>query len=140
MVRDRKPRVMIIDENSGVRQFYTLELVESGYDVITVEDAAAFKEAVGRSRPDLIILDPWIGGRHRWDILSGIKEDHALVPVLLCLAFDVSFPNDVAPAEGFVLKSSLTADFLLKVEEIMGVSRKRKLPKNGGSIWTKSRR
>lgn len=94
-------------------------------------DAAVLKEAIGRSEPDLVLIDPWIGGRHRWDVVSGIKKRDPMTPVLLCLAFDAPVPSD-APfpkhlaelADGVVVKSSSTADLLLHVEQIVGASPK----------------
>src|SRR5271157_5933051 len=115
MTGDLKPKVMIMDENSGIRQFYAVELAESGYEVVTVGDAAVFKEAISNSKPDLVLIDPWIGGQYRWDMVSDIKRGDSLTPVLLCLAFDAPFPRDLVAAEGFVLKSMFTDDLLAMV-------------------------
>jgi len=141
---DPKPKVMIIDENAGTRAFYATELAESGYDVFAVGDVAAFEKAFGGAKPDLIILDPWIGGRYRWDVVSGIKERDSSMPVLLCLAFDAPlpfeapFPRDLA-TESLVLKSMWTEDLLLKVERITKAPQ-RVAQKAGGRTWMRSRR
>lgn len=117
MVKDRKPTVIIIDGNTGIRELYAAELTDRGYDVVAMGYAAIVEETISRSKPDLIILDPWIGGEYRWDVLRSIKEGHPLMPVLICLAFDA--PCDFTGlAEGIVVKSSFTADLLLKVEQI----------------------
>lgn len=119
MMKDQKPTVMIIDKNTRIRELYGLELADRGYEVVTVGNAAVVEDEISRSNPDLIILDPWIGGQYRWDVLSSVKEGHPLIPVLLCLAFDMPFPNNLrALADGVVVKSSFTADLLLKVEQI----------------------
>ncbi len=119
LAKDRKPTVMIIDENAGIREFYAAELAERGYDVVAAGNAGDVEEVIRRSKPDLIILDPWIEGRYRWDVLSSIKEEDSRMPVLLCLAFDAPVPEDMVLAEEFVLKSMFTGDFLLKVERII---------------------
>ena len=122
MMKDRKPTVMIIDENTGIRDLYGLELTDRGYGVVTVECVAAIEDAISRSKPDFIILDPWIGGEYRWDVLWSIKQGHFPMPVLICLAFDA--PCDLTGlADGVVVKSSFTADLLLKVEQITQAGR-----------------
>jgi len=139
MTKDEKMTVMIIDENPGIREFYGLELEDSGFEVVTVGDVAAVEQEINRSRPDLVIMDPWIGGHYRWDVLSDIKGGHSLMPVLLCLAFDrpfpfeAPFPQNLVPAEGFVRKTASASDLLLQVEQIMGAPRKCKV-QTGGSI------
>ena len=125
MMRDRKPRVIIIDENRAIRELYGLELADNGYEVVMVGDTAAVDEAIGSFKPDLVILDPWIGGKYRWDLLSGIKQAHSSIPVILCLAFGAPvpfhapFPKDLFPAESFVVKSMRIEDLLLKVGQII---------------------
>jgi DNA-binding NtrC family response regulator len=59
--------MMVIDKNRGIREFYGLELAdERYYNAVMVGDAAAVEEAIRHSKPDLVILDPWIGGEYRW--------------------------------------------------------------------------
>ena len=122
MTKDQKPTVMIIDEDPGIRQFYGLELEDRGYDVVTVGDVTAVKQAFSRSEPDLIILDPWIGGRYRWDVLSSVKQQDSQIPVLLCLDLDCH-RNCAGLVEGVFVKSSSTADLLLKVGQLTGATR-----------------
>jgi DNA-binding NtrC family response regulator len=119
MAKDRKPTVMIIDENPGVRELYAAELAERGYDVVAAGSAEDVEEAMRRSKPDLIILDPWIEGRYRWDVLWTIKEGDSRMPVLLCLAFDAPVPEDMVLAEEFILKSMFTTDLIHRVERII---------------------
>jgi len=119
MTKDQKPTVMIIEEDPGIREYYGLELEDHGYDVVTMGDVTAVKQAVSRSEPDLIILDPWIRGRYRWDVLSSVKRQDSQIPVLLCLDFD-RHRKCAALVEGVFVKSSSTADLLLKVGQITG--------------------
>lgn len=122
MMKDRKPTVMIVDENTGIRELYAVELADQGYDVVAMGDAAIVEKAISRSKPDLIILDPWIGGEYRWDMLWSMKKGYPPMPVLICLAFNV--PCDLTGlADSVVVKSSLTADLLLKVGQIMQARR-----------------
>ena len=81
------------------------------------------EEATSRSKPDLIVADPWLGGRYRRNTLSIVKKGHPLVPILLCLAFDTQ-NNLTWLAGGFLVKRSSTANILQMVEQIMRGTRR----------------
>jgi len=129
MIKDQKPTLIIIEEDPGIREFYGLELEDSGYDVVTMGDVTALKQVVSRSEPDLIILDPWIRGRYRWDVLSSVKQRDPQIPVLLCLDLD-RHRNCAGLVEGVFVKSSSTADLLLKVGQLTGATRRSQLQKS----------
>jgi DNA-binding response OmpR family regulator len=112
---------MIIDEDRGVRELHAIELAERGYEVVTTGDASAVEEMIAALEPDLVLVDPYIGGRYRWDIVAGIKERNAHLCVLLCTVF---LMDDNDPhfdfADGFVAKSSCTDGLILKVCTLLG--------------------
>ena len=111
---------MIIDENTGIRELHALELAERGYEVITTGDASVVEEMIAASEPDLILVDPHIRGKYRWNVVAGIKERHAHLCVLLCTVFVI---DDNDPhfdlADGYVVKSSCTDDLISKVETLL---------------------
>jgi DNA-binding response OmpR family regulator len=111
---------MIIDENAGIRELYALELAGRGYEVTTTGDASAVEEMIAALEPDLVLVDPYIGGEYRWDVVGGIKERNAHLCVLLCTLFVI---DDNDPhfhlADGFVVKSSCTDELILKVETLL---------------------
>lgn len=120
MTKDGKQTVMIIDENWGIRELYRLELADRGYGVVTAGDAAAAEGAVSRSKPDLIVFDPWMDGRYRWDLLMRVRGRNPSIPVLVCLAFGTALPDWPARlADCFIVKSSSTRDLLQKVGDIL---------------------
>ena len=92
-----------------------------GYRVVTTGDASAVEEMIDALKPDLVLVDPYIGGEHRWDVVAGIKERNAHPCVLLCTVFTVADDNDphFNLADGFVVKSSCTDDLILKVDTLL---------------------
>jgi DNA-binding response OmpR family regulator len=111
---------MIIDNNSGVRELYRTELSERGYEVITTGDITRAVEMIEKSKPDLVLVDPFTEGENRWDVLADIKSGIHHVPVLLCLAFAVDDNSSLlALADGYVVKSCCTADLISKVELLL---------------------
>lgn len=115
-----KPRIVIIDRNLGTREYLTLELKDGGYEVVAIDAIDPVHEIIDGSGADLVLLDPYIGGRYRWDILMDIRKRHRDLPVLLCLPFD-AFHNDipVALADDWWVKRFCTTGLISKVESLL---------------------
>ena len=113
----RRPLVVILDENGGIRELYALELAERGYEVVTLGDVAGVEEMIAGLEPDLVLLDPYIGGKYRWDVVTGIKGRNPHLRVLLCTALAID-DHDLhfGLVDGYIVKSSCTDDLILKVE------------------------
>ena len=60
----RRPLVMIIDENTGIREFHAIEFAERGYEVITTGDVSAVEEMIASLQPDFVLVDPYIRGKY----------------------------------------------------------------------------
>lgn len=118
------PVAMIIDENPGVRKFYSYELNDMGYRVLCAENASVAEKLIASIIPDIILLDPWIDGEFRWNILSNIKKRNARIPVLLCMTLERPAPEHLALADGFIVKSALIGGLVQKMEEILKLKRK----------------
>jgi two-component system, OmpR family, response regulator MprA len=61
----RAPRLLIVDDDEGVREMFTRVLRGEGYAVRAVATAGAGLEAVAEWRPDAILLDylmPFVNG------------------------------------------------------------------------------
>ena len=55
--RPGKPRVLVVDDDIGVRDYLTQLLQEQGYEVISAADGEAAMAAARTYRPDLITMD-----------------------------------------------------------------------------------
>jgi DNA-binding response OmpR family regulator len=111
----RRRRVLIIDENIRAQEYLGLELTDRGYHVITTGSADPGEEIIAGWKPDLILLDPYIGGKYRWDLVTGIRDRNAGTPVLLCLPFR-PFENDGSfrQTDDWWVKSFCTSDLIEK--------------------------
>jgi hypothetical protein len=68
----------------------------------------------------LVLVDPYIGGEYRWDVVAGIKERNAHLCVLLCTVFTIDDNNPHFDlADGYVVKSSCTDELILKVDTLL---------------------
>ena len=72
-----KPKVLVVDDDPGVRDYFTQLLQEQGYEVITAADGQAALTAAKSQQPDLITMDlsmPVMDGRTAIALLRADSE------------------------------------------------------------------
>jgi len=87
-LRSVHPRVLVVEDESPIRDLVTDSLEEEGYGL---EVAASVEEAelrIAEEPPDLIVLDLRLPGRSGWDFLRQRHDDPKLaaIPVLVLSA------------------------------------------------------
>ena len=81
---DPRFRVLVVDDNEGIRSFVANLLELRGYDVDTAEDGRrALALLEGGAAPDVIVLDVMMPGLDGVETLRRIRESNALVPVVM---------------------------------------------------------
>ncbi len=112
--------ILLIDEKPGVRRVLAEELAFQGYTVMVLGDAALANEIVKFSHLDLVILDPFLKGQHRWDLLLDIKEENPTVPVLIVTDFPAYRKDPRSQAAAGILVRGFDFEHLLsKIAEIL---------------------
>jgi signal transduction histidine kinase/CheY-like chemotaxis protein len=86
-VGERKPRVLVADDNADMRA-YVRHLLAGRYEVEVVGNGVAALEAAARRRPDLILADIMMPGLDGLGLLHAIRDDRQLldIPVILLSA------------------------------------------------------
>jgi len=83
-------RVLVVEDDAATRGLLEVVLRENGYAVDQASDGIEALEAVGRSLPDLILLDqqlPRMNGTEFAEAYRALPGDHAPI-VALCAAID----------------------------------------------------
>jgi len=118
--------ILIVDENPGTRQFFAEELVLQGHTVIAIGDGVGVDKVVRFSWLDLIILDLYLKGQHRWDLLMEIKQQDPSLAILLLTEFDhYQMDPRLSLTDGLLTKSWESAPFLQKVAQLLRQSQAR---------------
>lgn len=70
-----KPRrILVVDDEPGIRQSLSGALEDDGYSVEAVESGEACLEVLGRAEFELVLLDIWLPGMDGMELLSRIQE------------------------------------------------------------------
>ena len=112
--------ILIVDDKPGVRQLLAEELAFQGYTVMAIGNVASIDEIIRFSNLDLVIMDPYMKGQHRWDLLLDIKHQDPHLPVLI-VTDSASYRRDPRStlAAGLLVKSFDLDALFQKIAEIL---------------------
>ena len=95
------------------------ELAEEGNVVESTGDPNLIPEMLRTFEPDLMILDPYVRGEMRWELLERIKTQQPHLPILIFAASYKEDPHQFR-VDGWVAKSFLFDDLKQKIIKILG--------------------
>ncbi len=78
-----KPRILIIDDEEGIRFTFKTFLSKEGYQVYTAKDYQSGLEILSQTDVDLIVVDIILGERTGIDILREVKRREMVCPVIM---------------------------------------------------------
>lgn len=85
-VAQRKPRVIVVDDDVRLRDLLRQFLSKNGFQVTVVEDAVQFNRLWIRERFDACILDVMLPGEDGLSILKRLRSDKDKTPILMLTA------------------------------------------------------
>ena len=81
MSEQSRPSILVVDDETAVRELLKLHLAGAGYDVKVADDAIVAGRAVMSTPPDLMIVDvalPYLDGV---DFVAALKADTTMPPM-----------------------------------------------------------
>jgi UDP-3-O-[3-hydroxymyristoyl] N-acetylglucosamine deacetylase len=75
--------ILIVDDDSGVRDSIGAVLSDEGFRVRYAVDGSEALASAGRERPDLVLLDVWLPGMDGIQVLEKLRGDHEGLPVIV---------------------------------------------------------
>lgn len=118
------PKLLVVDDEAGLRMLYQQELTDAGYEVVTAADLDEAARRLEEGGVDLVILDIKLKNENGLDFLQKIVKERHELPVILSTAFSC-YRDDFSAwlADGYVVKSG---DLTELKEEIARVLKKKK--------------
>ena len=113
-------RLLVVDDESGIRLLYSQELADEGHEVVTAATGAEAVEKVRENDFDLIVLDIKLKNESGLDLLQKVVKERHNLPVILCTAFSC-FKDDFSAwlADGYVVKSSDLTELKDEVRRVL---------------------
>jgi len=81
--RSAGPLVLVVDDDSKLREFMRVNLEVEGYAVREADGAEEALKALEDQAPDLVLLDVVMPGVDGWQMLQRMQERHGSIPVIM---------------------------------------------------------
>jgi DNA-binding NtrC family response regulator len=99
-------RILVVDDEEYIRQYYSEELSEEGHEVFTTGSGHELLRRIDVLNPAAVILDIRLTDSDGLDLLQEIRGRHNDLPVILCSAYDTYREDPKAlAADYYVVKS-----------------------------------
>ena len=101
-----KPHIIVVEDDPSILFLVKMTLEYSGYRVTTVTDGLAATDLLGRTRPDLLLLDMNLPGKPGWDVIKELRRANHL-PIIIMSGRNPREPQiepAAAQADAYLLK------------------------------------
>lgn len=115
-------RIVIVDDDPGVRELLTEFLVENGFGAEAVANGAALRDRLERRECDLIVLDIMMPGEDGLSILRSLMHDADGPGIIMLSAISSEIDRIVAlemGADDYVLKPSTPREIMARIRSVL---------------------
>ena len=117
-------KILVVEDDPGIRQLLQLNLSMSGYQVIEAPDAAQAHNCIAKSLPDLILVDWNMPGQSGVSFVRRVRSELAqrLIPIIMITARDHEQDKVLAFEAGvddYVTKPFKVREMLARVEALL---------------------
>jgi CheY-like chemotaxis protein len=120
--RERRPLVLVVDDDRGVQEAVREELANRDYEVVIASDGDAALRLLDAMKPDVLVLDlklPHVSGPM---VAAKLNLLPSRPRVLICSA--VPYAPEIAAdvgADGVLLKPFVRADLRAEIERLLAI-------------------
>src|SRR4030081_2845811 len=81
-----KPKILVIDDDAGIRESLKMTLEYDGYDVIGAATGPEGLNLVERDAPDLVLLDVKMPGMDGFDVMTRLHSMQSALLIVMISA------------------------------------------------------
>jgi two-component system phosphate regulon response regulator PhoB len=114
--------ILVVDDETAIRELLKLHLVNAGYQVLLAEDAIIGGRMLVERRPDLLLIDAHLPYMSGIDFVATLIADQSLpaMPVVFMTAREELSARAHALADACLMKPFLATELLAVVERLLG--------------------
>jgi CheY-like chemotaxis protein len=113
-VKPAKNRILVVDDDSSVREMLTRVLVGEGYLVWVAADGTTALEIAAAAKVDLVLLDLNLPGTGGWDTFERLTVENPLLAVIIITARSNQLFTATSAGVGALLEKPLNFPKLLQ--------------------------
>jgi two-component system response regulator GlrR len=122
---DKRPTILIVDDDEDLLQLLSFRLKTAGYNVVAVNNGKKALDQLAVCRPCAVITDLRMDDMDGLQVLEAIREENASLPVIILTAHG-SIPDAITATNrgvfGFITKPFDSKDLLAQVEKAVQLS------------------
>ena len=132
MNAERKPVILVVEDDGGVFRLMRFHLEREGFDVRHAADGEkALLEFDRPDRPDLVILDVMLPYHNGYDLLANLRGREAWANVPVIMLSSSGRENDVVKglssgANDFLAKPFRPAEVVARIRNLLEIATKAK--------------
>src|ERR1700675_747649 len=134
-------KVLVVDDEEGMREFLTVLLEKQGHRVIVASDGEQALQLVAEQTPDLVISDLRMPNVDGIGLLAGIRKQYPELPVILVTAYASSDSTIQAMrlgADDYITKPFRIDEIRLVVEKALARRKTRHQDQSGQPAVTEA--
>jgi two-component system cell cycle response regulator len=128
-----KAKILVVDDNEKNVELLEAVLLAAGYDVLKAYDGKQAIEAIGKERPDLLLLDIMMPQLDGFQVCGMLRKDpqNSNLPIIMATAKDKE--SDIVQslekgADDYIVKPIDKKTLLAKIEDMLVKASKNNLP------------
>jgi DNA-binding response OmpR family regulator len=125
MIDKKQFRILLVDDEPGIRKILRLFLELEGYTVLEAVTANQAMEIIGAEKPHLVILDVILCGQTGFDVCEWVKNNPETRDIIVILFTALNQEHDYQEGQRVLCDMYLTKpqnprDIVEKVGELLG--------------------
>jgi DNA-binding NtrC family response regulator len=115
-----KKRVLVVDDDTAVRESLKRVLQTAGYEVGMAADAEEATLKFVPEQTDLLVLDLNLPSQSGWEVFERLTTRYPLVPVIIITGMPHQYETAVAAGAGALMEKPIEATSLLNtIDELL---------------------
>ena len=139
MEKNKKIKVVIIEDDSYILDMYKIKFESSNFEVTSASDGMEGLKILEKKKPDIILLDVIMPKMNGFNVLKAIKNNPTIAKIPVVLLTNLGQRGDIEKgfelgAASYIIKAHFTpSEIVRKIREILKKKNDKSETKNNES-------